>query len=746
MNNQSGTLAGGGAIVPFDRRELAAATGLRDVMVAEGGGPGEQRITPSEVWRVIVKWWWLIVAIAFVCVVTSVVLSLLVQPEYRAKSTLEVNREGVQVVQMGQIETMEMGDREFITTQAGLLRSRALAERVARSLNIAGNDKLFDQQLPRAVREAQAAGLVQTIIAVNPIRDSRLIELTVESTDPELAAKVANAYGDNFIQSNLERRFEANSYARNFLEQRLANIRKKLEDTERQLVAYAQQQGIVSLNVDTGSGGPRSEQSVDAASLTSINNALQQARADRIAAEQKVRQSQGSRATTEVLANGTIQGLVAQRAELQAQYQEKLGLFQPDYPAMAQMRARIQSLDKAINQEVGNVGGSLQGEYQAALGRERQLEAKVNQLKAALLNLRGRSIQYTILQREVDTNRALYDSLLQRYKEVGVAGGLGSNIVSIVDRAQVPTAPFKPNLPFNVLIGLIGGLLLGFGAAFALEWMDDTIKTPDDLTGKLGIPALGVVPRADKEASLQEQLADPRSQVTEAYQSIRTALQFSTDHGIPKSLLITSTRASEGKSSTALALAQILSKLGASVLLIDGDLRKPTFKGPAGSDLGLTTLLAGSGTVKDAVQPTEHEGLHLLPAGRIPPNPAELLASGRVSAVLEQAGAMFDFVVVDGPPVLGLADAPLLSFHCEGTVMVIESGAIRRGAALNAVKRLRAADARIMGGVLTKFSATKSGYGYGYGYGYGDDQYTYREGIETKTQIKLSKEANTAEA
>ena len=740
MNNQSGTLTGGGAIVPFDRRELAPATGLRDV-VAQSDGPGQQRITPSEVWRVVVKWWWLIAAIAFVCVVTSVVLSLLVQPEYRAKSTLEVNPEGVQVVQMGQIETMDMGDREFITTQAGLLRSRALAERVARSLNVAGNDSFFDQQVPRRIREDQAAGLVQNMVTVSPIRDSRLIELTVESTDPVLAARVANAYGDNFIQSNLERRFEANSYARDFLEQRLATVRKRLEDTERELVAYAQQQGIVTLNVDTGSSGSRSEQSVDAASLTSMNAALQEARAERIAAEQKLRQSQGSRATTEVLANATIQGLVAQRAELQAQYQEKLGVFQPDYPAMAQMRARIQSLDNAINQEVGNVGGSLRGEYQAALGRERQLENRVNQLKAALLNLRGRSVQYTILQREVDTNRALYDSLLQRYKEVGVAGGLGSNIVSVVDRAQVPSAPFKPNLPFNLMIGLLGGLLLGFGAAFALEWMDDTIKTPDDVTNKLGIPALGVVPRADKEASLQEQLADPRSQVSEAYQSIRTSLQFSTDHGLPKSLLITSTRASEGKSSTALALAQILAKLGASVLLIDGDLRKPTFKGPAGSDLGLTTLLAGQGTVSDAVQPTEHEGLHLLPAGRIPPNPAELLASGRVSAILEQAGAMFDYVVVDGPPVLGLADAPLLSFHCEGTVIVVESGAIRRGAALNSVKRLRAADARIMGGVLTKFSATKSGYGYGYGYGYGDDQYTYREGIETKEQIKLSKES-----
>jgi capsular exopolysaccharide synthesis family protein len=180
-----------------------------------------------------------------------------------------------------------------------------------------------------------------------------------------------------------------------------------------------------------------------------------------------------------------------------------------------------------------------------------------------------------------------------------------------------------------------------------------------------------------------------------------------------------------------------LAKLGKSVLLIDADLRKPTFRGRSGSEVGLSGLLAGSGTFEETVQPTEHEGLHLLPAGRIPPNPAELFASGRLPAVLRQANDMYDYVVVDGPPVLGLADAPLLSFHCEGTIMVVESGAIRRAAALHAVKRLNAAEARIVGGILTKFSATKSGYGYGYGYGYGDDQYSYKEGIETKEQVQL---------
>jgi capsular exopolysaccharide synthesis family protein len=739
MNDHSGALPGGGALVPFDRRELASS-GLRDVLVAQPVA-GEQRVSIADIWRVVTKWWWLIAAVTFVCAVTAVLLSLLIAPEYRAKSTLEINREGVQVVQMGQLESANMGEREFMTTQVGLLKSRGLAERVARSINLEGNQAIFDPGTSRAERAAQATNMVQSSVLVNPVRDSRLIEVAVESTDPNLAAQIANAYGDNFIQSSLERRYEATSYARNFLEQRLAAVRAKLEQSERQLVSYAQRQGIVTLNVDTGSGGGRSEQSLDAASLTSLNQALAQARADRIAAEEKYRSGQESGSSTGILSDAMIQQLKTQRAELQAEYQEKLGLYQPEYPLMVQMRSRIQSLDNAIRQQtssvVSSVGGTLRAEYEAALGKERQLQQKVNQLKAGLLDLRGRSIQYTILQREVDTNRALYDALLQRFKEVGVAGGVGANIVSVVDRAQVPSAPFKPNLPFNLALGLIGGLLLGLGSAFALEWMDDTIKTPDDLTGKLRIPAIGVVPRADKKGTVQEQLADPRSQITEAYQSIRTALQFSTDHGVPRSLLVTSTRASEGKSSTALAVAQILAKLGKSVLLIDADLRKPTFRGRSGSEVGLSGLLAGSGTFEETVQPTEHEGLHLLPAGRIPPNPAELFASGRLPAVLRQANDMYDYVVVDGPPVLGLADAPLLSFHCEGTIMVVESGAIRRAAALHAVKRLNAAEARIVGGILTKFSATKSGYGYGYGYGYGDDQYSYKEGIETKEQVQL---------
>jgi capsular exopolysaccharide synthesis family protein len=288
-------------------------------------------------------------------------------------------------------------------------------------------------------------------------------------------------------------------------------------------------------------------------------------------------------------------------------------------------------------------------------------------------------------------------------------------------------------------LGLFIGVLLGFGTAFAIEWIDDTIKTPDDLATKLGLASLGVIPAVGKGLAVREQLEDPRSQVSEAYQSVRTALQFSTDHGVPRSLLITSTRASEGKSSTALALAQTLASLGASVLLLDADLRKPTFRGPSSTSQGLSSLLAGSDNIAECIHPTQVERMFLLPSGPIPPNPAELLASGRFKEILDEVLTKFDHVVIDGPPVLGLADAPMLASATEGTLMVIEAGAVRRAAVLNSVNRLRFAEARVMGGILTKFNALKVGYGYGYGYGYGEDVYAYREGDEPKKQIELLK-------
>jgi polysaccharide biosynthesis transport protein len=746
MNNHGGYLPNQGAVLPFDpSARLPARTGLTDVAFGRPA-KSETRFDVNEIWRIVAKWWWLIAGIAIACLLAAIVISLMITPQYRAESTIEVNPEGVQVVgeKIGDVQPNQMNDRAFINTQVGLLKSRSLAERVARSTNLANDATLFDQEQPRQAREKRAAATVESAVTITPPKDSTLIAIAIESPNPELAAKLANAYADNFIQSNMERRYEATSYARNFLQQRIAAVKTRLEQSERQLVAYAKAQGILTLAVDTGgTGSVRQEQSIDAATLIQTNNALAQAKSDRIAAEQRYRQASAAQSQAAVISDPTVQALGQQRATLEAKYQQNLGLYKPEFPEMVQLRNQIESLDKEIARQRSRVSGSASGtllaDYQAARAREAELEAKVSQGKAGLIALRERSIQYTILQREVDTNRSLYDALLQRFKEVGVAGGVGANVVSVVDRAQVPNGPFKPNLPLNIAIGLFVGILLGLGTAFTIEWIDDTIKTPDDVGNKLGLASLGVIPGVAKGLAVREQLEDPRSQISEAYQSVRTALQFSTDHGVPRSLLVTSTRASEGKSSTTLALAQTLASLGASVLLIDADLRKPTFRGPSSTSQGLSSLLAGSDKVFDCIHPTQMERLFLLPSGPIPPNPAELLASGRFKEILDEALTRFDHIVIDSAPVLGLADAPMLASSVEGTLMVIEAGAIRRAAALNSVNRLRASDARLMGAILTKFNALKVGYGYGYGYGYGEDAYAYREGDQPKKQIELLK-------
>jgi succinoglycan biosynthesis transport protein ExoP len=578
-------------------------------------------------------------------------------------------------------------------------------------------------------------------LRVSPPQESQLINFDYVSESPQLAAQIANAYAEAFINVSLQRRYEASAYARNFLERQIAKTRADLERSERQLVAYAQAQGII--NTETSAEGQQAGDgsSLQGQSLVALNQALAEATARRVAAEGAYRHARTGGPTSDVTA--TSQALRQSRAALEAQYQEKRTLMKPDHPEMQSLRSRIEELDRQIAREnatatSGRVN-SLASEYRAALAAENALRARVAQLKSAVLDLRGRSIRYTILQREVDTNRALYDALLQRYKEIGVAGGIGTAPVSIVDRAEVPRSPFKPNLLLNLIVGLGLGLTCGILAAIALEFLNDTIKTRADVREKLGLACLGVIPKRSKKRDLLEELDDPSSATSEAYSTLATSLRFSTDHGVPKTLLISSAKAAEGKSSSALALAQIFARRGKSVLLIDADLRKPSFRGSSDRQ-GLTKLLTTEEPVAEHAAPTQFDNLWLLPCGPIPPNPADLLSTGRFRTIVRDAQTQFDLVVVDAPPVLGLADAALLASVANEVVLIVESGRTRTSAALEAITRLRAAGATILGATLTKSTEERSKYGYGYGYGYG--KYGYGQVGRTET-VLLSHEAKS---
>jgi capsular exopolysaccharide synthesis family protein len=382
---------------------------------------------------------------------------------------------------------------------------------------------------------------------------------------------------------------------------------------------------------------------------------------------------------------------------------------------MLSLRSRIDELNRQIAREGSQIAGgrvgALLADYRAAAQAEGALRSRVAQLKGAVLDLRGRSIQYNILQREVDTNRGLYDALLQRYKEIGVAGGIGTTPVSIVDRADIPGSPYKPNLMFNRLAGLALGLLGGIVTAIALEVLNDTVKTREDVRSKLGLACLGAIPKRRGKGSVVEDLNDPTTPLSEAYSAVLAALRFSTATGAPKTLLVTSSRASEGKSSSALALAQNHARRGATVLLIDGDLRRPAFKS-ASKNRGLTKLLTNEEPIGDHIVSTQHENLWLLPCGPIPPNPADLLSTPRIKQIIAEAGAQFDMVIIDGPPVLGLADASLLASACRNAMLIVESGKTRTRAAREAVERIEAAGAHIVGVTLTKSAEEASHYGY----------------------------------
>ncbi len=706
------------------------AYGLPGIPASGGDEAGELARSLLQYVHIALKRRWLILSVLLGVVALGLLKAVLATPRYTANVRIQIDREPLKVLDRGVTAPQEEGGSDFLKTQFELLKSRAMAERVVSTLKLKDDGDFlasgrgssigtiagfFTRAMPKPSAEhshAAAIALIVQGVEVRPVVGSRLVDVSYTDPNPGRAQKIANAYADAYMASNVDKRFKANAYAKNFLDDQIKQLKLRMEESERAGLEFAEKEKIVEVN---------DKASVAENNLQAANTALGQLISERIKAEQQWRQVQNTPAThlSQFLSNKFIEELRTHKKELETEYQEKLESFKPGYPAMVQISNKIKETDKQLASEVNAIRNSLKAGYEAALTEENEMKKHVEELREEVLSLRKKGIQYNILKREVDTNRGLYNSLLQRYKEVDIASGSGTTNIFIADPAVFPDHPSEPNIPRTLLFSLVLGIALGGGVAYLLEILDDRVRAPEELEQFAGIAALGVIPAVD--ANMEEALRDPRSSLGEAHRSLGTALQFSTESGLPRSISITSSGPGEGKSTTAVMIARHFASLGLKVLLVDGDLRKPSLhvKLRRNNSCGLSNYLTGNAVPPELVQKTDNPNLAFMASGPLPPNAADLLGGNRIFSLVTLGSEVFDLIVIDSPPLMGLADAQLLASATAATVFVVGAGDQRKAFIRAALRRLALARIAVVGAVLTKFDAKAVSYGYGYGYGYG---------------------------
>lgn len=684
-------------------------------------------------WLILKRNKWIIGGIVAAALVLGLVTTMLMTPQYTALTSIQIDQQAAQVLdtqdQVQPPSSYSDADR-YLQTQVDVLKSRGMAIRVAQALNLFNDPKFFDEMDVAPPKDLSAGSqrqrnavihIISNNLSVDLPRDSRVVTVSFTSANPALAARIANAYASEFIKNDLQRKFNSTSYARNFLSQQLGEAKARLEQSEQNLNDYARQAGLIMTN-QAGADGTTTtgSSSVTTASLAQLNQAANQATADRIAAEQNWRTVENTPLLSipDVLGNRTVQNLLDQRATAQAALSQERAKHLDAYPTVQQLKAQLAEINDQINAIASEIKQSIRQQYETAKDRESALEAQVNAFKNATLTEQDRSVRYNILARDADTNRTLYEGLLQRYKEVSAAAGITASNISVVDQAITPAGPSSPNLLINLALALVAGIAIAGGVVFVREQLDDAIRAPEDVERKLGLPTLGIIPATEAE-DMREELLAPRSPLTEAYNSLRTSLLYSTAEGMPQALFVTSSQASEGKSTTSYALATSLARLGQKVVLVDIDLRRPSqhrgFK--VNNDRGLSDLLTSHGDIATVLQTTDIANLSFIAAGPVPPSPTELLGNQRMADILVELKRDFDIVIFDGPPVLGLADAPLIASMVGNAVFVVEASRGHRGATKAALRRLRTGHAHVLGAVLTKFDPKNAASDYAY-YGY----------------------------
>ncbi|MCX5871353.1 MAG: polysaccharide biosynthesis tyrosine autokinase [Deltaproteobacteria bacterium] len=702
-----------------------------------------------------------VLSVSLIVFVLVALYSFLATPQFKAKGTIRASAQSSTVTKFDTLDPNALQTKEFQQTQVNLLQSNQLANRVIEKLDLMNkfntqavdpkkknqSKSLFasiknfiraDQeqdQISVLNEDAQNQLLAYNVLKafqarfnVSPVKNSELIDVTFESPDSALAASVTNAAMDEFIQMHMDSNLDASKTASQFLEKQIRGAQIKLEESELQLNEFARKIGIVDLNP---------EHNLVMKQLEEVNAALAKASSDRIAKEAMYKQNMllDDKSLDQVVNNVLIQSLKTQYSTLEAEYKDLSVTFKPGYPKLQQLQAKMGEIAARINTEKQQIINSIKNNYETALKTEQYLQTNAEAQKNKALELGEKSTQYKILEREVETNKSIYQSLLQRSKEIEATVGAAVTNIQIIDRATVPLFPFKPKVAKNLLLALVLGLMLGTGTAFTLEAFDNTIKNPDELVDRFHIPVLGLIPFDKEGVDNRGKMAmkffnDPRSPVAEAFRTTMTSVRLSVADNPPKTILLTSILPEAGKSSLATNAAFSYLAEEEKCLIIDVDLRKPSLHKifeTSRKKMGLSSVLSGMAQLSDVIMKTEFPGLDFIASGPLPPNPAELLSSKRMRQLLAVVSGRYDRVILDGPPYQGFAEILVLSHMVDGVILVTVEGETPREGVKHFRKAVVNVGGRILGAIINKSGRKKgfTSYGsykyYAYNYKYGEE-------------------------
>ena len=692
---------------------------------------------------------WLVINTLLLTFVTVLVITLAQPKLYRSSATIEVSPQDQRITKFEEIVSADVRSREFYDTQVALLKSGEMMHRLITRLQLgehpvvqetvfgSGDPSLAAQVkgmlrelmlsfIPDERRDSQRAaaldeGLLQeqrlidyvaANLSVNPSRTAMLIEIAFLTPDRELSRAMANGLVAEFVQWNMEKKLDASDLARTFLMKQIDRSKINLEGAEEELNRFAHLAGIVSLD---------SRHNIVFRQLEELNNALAVAEAEMIGQEALFKQAQkdGAESLPEVMNSAMIGNLKGEYAKLLAEYEKLSVTMRDDYPAVRALLGRMNGIGARIGQEEQKLFRTVQNRYEASAEKVRALRMRVAEQQLTAMDLNERTTQYKIMAREVETNKQIYQSLLERAREIESMAGISSSNIHIADPARLPLFPAKPNVPRNLMLAVLVGMFGGLGLAFFLERFNDQIANPDEIADRFRIPILGVMPlMKQKSQTLYKAFVDdPRSVFAEALRTTRVSLQLSGAGGKSKSFVITSTRPGEGKTTLAANLAMVFAVAGERVVLIDADLRRPRVhkvfdtNADGGDGIGLSTFLAGDNDAKRLIHRDGVPGMCFIPAGPVPPNPVELLASDRFSRLVKALEGQYDRVIIDGPPMQGFADTLVLSRNVGGVVLVSSIGQTTRDALRHFKKNILNVNSTILGCIINKVDLTRR-YGY----------------------------------